>query len=98
MLLAIDVGNTNTVFALVEEGEILHRWRISTHAQRTSDEYMVWLSQLMEVASADGRRINRGDVNRIIIASVVPPTLFNLVRLAQTWIWASASTCRIRPR
>ena len=85
MLLAIDVGNTNTLFAIVEEETILQRWRISTNAARTSDEYMVWLSQLMEIASADGRPIGRGDIDRVIIATVVPPTLFNLDRLARTF-------------
>ncbi|MGB3723372.1 MAG: type III pantothenate kinase [Pacificimonas sp.] len=85
MLLAIDVGNTNTVFALIEGDTILHRWRISTLTQRTSDEYMVWLSQLMEIASGDGRDISRRDVDRVIIATVVPPTLFNLARLSRTF-------------
>lgn len=78
MLLAIDVGNTNTLFALIEGGEILHRWRISTQTSRTSDEYMVWLTQLMEIEGVD-RRV----VDRIVISTVVPPTLFNLERMAR---------------
>ncbi|MBV7256687.1 type III pantothenate kinase [Pacificimonas sp. WHA3] len=84
MLLAIDVGNTNTVFALIDQGEILHRWRISTHAQRTSDEYLVWLTQLMDIAERGGSRIANLTIDRVIIATVVPPTLFNLTRLART--------------
>ncbi|MBA4757211.1 type III pantothenate kinase [Sphingosinicella sp.] len=78
MLLAIDVGNTNTMFAVVDDGEIVHRWRISTQASRTSDEYMVWLTQLMEI---DG--VDRHKVHRVVISTVVPTTLFNLERMAR---------------
>lgn len=78
MLLAIDVGNTNTLFALIDEREIVHRWRISTQTSRTSDEYMVWLTQLMEIEG-----VARSVVDRIIISTVVPPTLFNLERMAR---------------
>ncbi|MGE0179845.1 MAG: type III pantothenate kinase, partial [Sphingomonas sp.] len=49
MLLAIDAGNTNLVFALVEEGVIRARWRIATDARRTADQYAVWLHQLLEL-------------------------------------------------
>jgi type III pantothenate kinase len=46
MLLAVDAGNTNVVFALVEGRTIKARWRIATDPRRTADEYAVWLSQL----------------------------------------------------
>ena len=49
MLLAIDAGNTNLVFALVDGGEISARWRIATDPRRTADEYAVWLHQLLEL-------------------------------------------------
>ena len=49
MLLAIDAGNTNVVFALVDGGEIRARWRIATDPRRTADEYAVWLHQLLEL-------------------------------------------------
>ena len=78
MLLAIDVGNTNIVFALCEGDAIRWKWRISTDGQRTADEYGVWLHQLMEIAGAA-----REDVSAAIIASVVPQTLFNLVGLCR---------------
>ena len=48
MLLAIDAGNTNIVFALHDEDRIIHKWRISSANSRTADEYMVWLSQLLK--------------------------------------------------
>ncbi len=80
MLLAIDVGNTNIMFALVEGGVIRHRWRISTAEQRTADEYGVWLYQLMQMEG-----IARAAVHDVIIASVVPQTLFNLRGLARKY-------------
>lgn len=80
MLLAIDVGNTNVVFALVEGTEIVHRWRIATTHARTSDEYAVWLSQLMQLEGVD-----RAQVSAAIISTVVPPTLFHLRRLCSKY-------------
>ncbi|MEM6832972.1 MAG: type III pantothenate kinase [Sphingomonadales bacterium] len=73
MLLAIDSGNTNTVFAILDGETILHRWRISTANARTADEYMVWISQLMGLA-----KLNPTEIDGAIIATVVPPTLFQL--------------------
>jgi type III pantothenate kinase len=80
MLLAIDVGNTNTLFALIDAGAISHRWRISTDRQRTADEYMVWLSQLFQLEG-----LSRELVSAAIISTVVPPTLFNLQRLCRKY-------------
>ena len=48
MLLAIDVGNTNMVFALHDGERVVAEWRCRTERQRTADEYFVWLQQLME--------------------------------------------------
>ncbi len=79
MLLAIDAGNTNVVFALVEPGEagargtIRTRWRIATDPRRTGDEYAVWLNQLL---SLEGYAMS--DVDAVIIATVVPRALHNL--------------------
>lgn len=73
MLLAIDAGNTNTVFAVQDGEETKGQWRISTAGSRTAEEYIVWLDQLMAL---DG--ISRDDVEATIIATVVPQTLFNL--------------------
>lgn len=73
MLLAIDAGNTNCVFALVDQGEIKTRWRIATDPRRTADEYAVWLHQLLELEG-----FGRGDVTQVIIGTVVPRALHNL--------------------
>ncbi|MEO0411290.1 MAG: type III pantothenate kinase [Pseudomonadota bacterium] len=80
MLLAIDSGNTNTVFAVLDGQKILHKWRISTANARTADEYMVWISQLMSLAKLDHKSIDGA-----IIATVVPPTLFQLRSLCRTY-------------
>lgn len=87
MLLAIDAGNTNVVFALVEPGpdrgnagEIKARWRIATDPRRTADEYAVWLHQLLELEG-----FSRGDVSAVIIGTVVPRALHNLEVLASKY-------------
>ena len=77
MLLAIDAGNTNLVFALVDRGEVRARWRIATDARRTADQYSVWLHQLLELEG-----FTRADVDAVIIGSVVPRALHNLQVLA----------------
>ncbi|MGB7406145.1 MAG: type III pantothenate kinase [Pacificimonas sp.] len=81
MLLAIDVGNTNSVFALIEGQAVVHSWRIATNPNRTGDEYMVWLSQLLELA-----RIDKAKIDRVLISSVVPPTIFNLGNFARHYL------------
>ena len=58
MLLAIDAGNTNMVFALVDGGKIMTRWRIATDARRTADEYAVWLTNCSS-SKASARDVER---------------------------------------
>lgn len=77
MLLAIDAGNTNLVFALVKNGEIRARWRIATDPRRTADQYAVWLHQLLELEGYE-----KADVDAVIIGTVVPRALHNLEVLA----------------
>jgi type III pantothenate kinase len=77
MLLAVDVGNTNLVFALVRNGEIRARWRIATDPRRTADQYAVWLHQLLELEGYQG-----ADVGAVIIGTVVPRAVHNLQVLA----------------
>ena len=80
MLLAIDAGNTNLVFALVQRGEIKARWRIATDPRRTADEYAVWLHQLLELEG-----YAKADVEAAIIGTVVPRALHNLEVLASKY-------------
>jgi len=80
MLLAIDAGNTNLVFALVEGGVIRARWRIATDPRRTADEYAVWLHQLLALEG-----FGKADVGAVIIGTVVPRALHNLEVLARKY-------------
>ncbi len=80
MLLAIDAGNTNIVFALVDGGEIRTRWRVASDPRRTADQYAVWLYQLLEIEG-----FSKADVNAVIIGTVVPRALHNLEVLAQKY-------------
>jgi type III pantothenate kinase len=80
MLLAIDAGNTNLVFALVDRGSIKTRWRIATDPRRTADEYAVWLHQLLELEG-----YSKSDVDAVIIGTVVPRALHNLEVLSSKY-------------
>jgi type III pantothenate kinase len=85
MLLAIDVGNTNVVFALFEGRAIKARWRIATDPRRTGDEYAVWLMQLLQIEG-----FTRTDIEKIIISTVVPRALHNLEVLADKYFGVRA--------
>ncbi|WP_298810741.1 type III pantothenate kinase [uncultured Sphingomonas sp.] len=89
MLLAIDAGNTNVVFALVEvtaeAREIKARWRIATDPRRTADEYAVWLSQLLALEG-----YAREQVSAVVISTVVPRALHNLQVLASKYFGGEA--------
>lgn len=81
MLLAIDSGNTNTVFAVIaEDGTIRRQWRSATEAERTADEYGVWLDRLMTM---DG--LDRGAVEHAVLASVMPAADFHLKSLCRSY-------------
>jgi type III pantothenate kinase len=80
MLLAVDAGNTNLVFALVEDGAIRARWRIATDPRRTADQYAVWLHQLLALEG-----YTKADVGAVIIGTVVPRALHNLEVLASKY-------------
>jgi type III pantothenate kinase len=78
VLLAIDAGNTNIKFALVnDDGSPRSRWRIATDARRTADEYAVWLIRLIELEG-----LTREHVKHVAISTVVPRALYNLQSLA----------------
>lgn len=80
MLLAIDSGNTNIVFAIYDGESVRGEWRSSTRADRTADEYGVWLSQLMALEG-----LQRQDVDAAILASVVPANVFTLKTLCRRY-------------
>jgi type III pantothenate kinase len=72
MLLAIDCGNTNTVFSIWDGTRFLATWRTSTEHQRTADQYYVWISTLMMLQKLDVK------ITAAIISSTVPRVVFNL--------------------
>ena len=80
MLIAIDVGNTNIVFALYDGDEKVARWRIATDPRRTADEYAVWLKQLLEL-----KGLTFADIEGAVAATVVPRALYNLQQLARRY-------------
>jgi type III pantothenate kinase len=73
MLLAVDCGNPNTVFAVFDGDTQRGQWRIATNPQRTADEYAVWLTQLMSL-----RGLKVDDIDHAIVTTVVPGTRRNL--------------------
>jgi len=79
MLLAIDVGNTNAVFAIHDGKNIIGEWRCSTDYRRTADEYFVWLKHLM------GHQNIQAKISEVIISSTVPRVVFNLRVLADRY-------------
>ncbi|MCP1335607.1 type III pantothenate kinase [Futiania mangrovi] len=80
MLLAIDAGNTNTLFAIHDGTAWRAQWRTSTSTIRTADEYIIWLTQLMAL-----KGLKPADINRCVISTVVPQSLFHLRNLSRRY-------------
>src|SRR6201989_1599853 len=81
MLLAIDAGTTNIVFAVHDGEKFRAQWRAVTKTARTSDEYAVWLSQLLTLEG-----LSFADLTEAIIATVVPAALFDLRDLCRKYL------------
>jgi type III pantothenate kinase len=81
MLLTIDVGNTNTKFAVFDGTTWRGHWRSSTRATRTADEYAPWLAQLMSF-----QQLALNSLTACVISSVVPQALFNLRNLSRRYV------------
>lgn len=80
MLLAIDCGNTNVVFAVCAGDVVKGQWRAATKTDRTADEYGVWLTQLL---ARDGIAI--AEIKHALVASVVPNKNFDLRKLCENY-------------
>ncbi len=80
MLLVIDAGNTNTVFAVFLGDRLIGQWRMATDARRTADEYCVWLLQMMHY-----QKVNPKEIKAAIMSSVVPQANFALRMLARQY-------------
>lgn len=81
MLLAIEQGNTNTLFAIHDGNEWTAQWRSSTESSRTADEYAVWLMQLVHLQG-----LTLDSFKACIISSVVPQSIFNLRNLSRRYL------------
>ncbi len=95
MLLAVDSGNTNAVFAVYDGDMLRASWRISTNPRRTADEYAIWLTQLLSLAG-----FTTADIDAAIIGNVVPDAMFNLIQLCQRYLKCEPlvigrPTCRV---
>src|SRR3954451_15010111 len=76
MLLAVDVGNTQTVFGLYEGETLGERFRIATEAQRTGDELGALLGDFLDLKTVDG----------ICLSSTVPRLIPEYEQLAERWV------------
>lgn len=81
MLLVIDVGNTNHVFAVFKGCNLVRSWRLSTHPLRTEDEYAVILEQFLKMES-----LSFCDVKNVVVSNVVPQTEYAIARLCETYL------------
>ncbi len=81
MLLAIDAGNTNIVFAVCNGDTIRAEWRATTKASRTADEYAEWLAGLLKLQG-----MSFTDIDQAIIASVVPAAMHDLKKLCTHYL------------
>ena len=72
MLLAVDCGNTNTVFSIWDGARFISNWRIATSHKRTADQYYVWLTTLLKLGSIENK------IEEMVISSTVPRVVFNL--------------------
>lgn len=85
MIIALDVGNTETTIGLFEGAELKSHWRITTNSNRTPDEWGLLLHALMQAA-----RVHTSRVNGAAIASVVPPVTGPLAEACAQWLNAVA--------
>jgi len=83
MLLAIDVGNSNTVIGLYDNDTLLHDWRVRTEVDSTADEYGMLILNLYRTAEISLKTVK--SVKDIIISCVVPPMLNILEPLCEKY-------------
>ena len=86
MLLAIDVGNTQTVIGLYGGGDRSHEladhWRVATKSERTSDEHALLIQEFLSFAGHDWKR----DVSGVAISSGVPTVTYELRRMCERYL------------
>ena len=77
MLLAFDVGNTNIVLGLFQDGRMITNWRLETDNNKSADEYGMIINQLFKYEDLD-----ISEVKDVIISTVVPSVLYTLPHLS----------------
>lgn len=85
MLLAVDIGNTNIVFGIYEERNVIDYWRINSDPHKTADEYGFLFRGALKSAN-----VGTKDIDNAIIASVVPPLTPVIQRMIQRYFKLSA--------
>ena len=78
MILAIDIGNTNSCFALFKGEECLGQWRLSTNRLRTADEFVLWLENFFA-----RQKVSPTDIEQSIVACVVPSCRFPILKAVE---------------
>ncbi len=73
MILVVDVGNTHIVLGVYGQTELLASWRLNTDKERTADELGMFMLNLFDHAG-----LKAGEIEAVIIASVVPPIMYTL--------------------
>ncbi|GIP61298.1 type III pantothenate kinase [Paenibacillus sp. FSL W8-0186] len=81
MFVVVDVGNSNIVLGIYKGRELLHHFRLSTNRQSTADEYGVKIHNLFQMS-----KIAVGDIEGVIISSVVPPLMHVLEELCEKYL------------
>jgi len=81
MLLALDIGNTNTVIGVYRNSSLLEHWRLETKKERTADELGIFLKELFQFSE-----LSFGQIGGVVVASVVPPLDFAVERMCQRYL------------
>jgi type III pantothenate kinase len=81
MIVVMDVGNTNIVFGVYEGEKLLNYWRMTTDKDKTSDEFGMFLINIF-----NHEKIDVGNIEAVVIASVVPPIMYSLERAIKKYL------------
>lgn len=75
MILTVDIGNTNSCFALFNPaGEALAQWRLSTNRMRTADEFTLWVESFLRRNQIESKQISQS-----VVATVVPSCRYAII-------------------
>lgn len=80
MLLVFDVGNTNIVLGVFEDGRLAANWRLSTNRHATPDEYAIMLKELFDISG-----LEMNSVEAVVISTVVPPLTYTLESMCRKY-------------